>query len=177
MAQALVMSGTSMVGLVGALIGYELAPTLSLSTLPIVAVVLGNALNIAPCIWLIKKLGRKQASLVGVGLTVASGVLASFALANQSFALFVASQWLFGMSISFVNQYRFAAAESVEKQDVPKAVSWILIGGLFAAQALASLVAGFMVYSLSWAQLNMVIGILFVLVSITYTALLVSFRT
>lgn len=131
--QALVMSGTSLVGLVGALIGYELAPKLQLSTLPIVAVVLGNALNIAPCIWLIKKLGRKNASLVGIGLTVLSGLLASFALTQQHFYLFVASQGIFGMSISFVNQYRFAAAESVEKQDVPKAVSWILIGGLFAA--------------------------------------------
>lgn len=133
MVQALVMSGTSLVGLVGALIGYELAPKLSLSTLPIVAVVLGNAFNIAPCIWLIKKMGRKSASLVGIGCTIASALLASFALTQQHFYLFVTSQWLFGMSISFVNQYRFAAAESVDKVDIPKAVSWILIGGLFAA--------------------------------------------
>ena len=38
-----------------------------------------------------------------------------------------------GVGMAFTHQYRFAAAESVEKNKVPQAISIILLGGIVSA--------------------------------------------
>ena len=131
--QALILCSMSMSGLIASLVGFDLAPIESLSTLPISAIILGNALNVFGAVWVLKKLGRKYGSIIGASMTFLAAVFSIVSLYNQSFTFFCLSQLLLGLSLSFVHQYRFAAAECVHPTQVPKAISFLLIGSIFAA--------------------------------------------
>ena len=52
---------------------------------------------------------------------------------DQNFVLFCFANFFLGVGMSFTHQYRFAAAESVEKNKIPKAISIILLGGMVSA--------------------------------------------
>ena len=52
---------------------------------------------------------------------------------DQNFILFCFANFFLGVGMAFTHQYRFAAAESVEKDKVPKAISIILLGGIVSA--------------------------------------------
>jgi predicted MFS family arabinose efflux permease len=121
-----------MVLLIGGIIGAELAPSPALATLPITITVVGVALFTIPAVMLMKRFGRK-AGFVGSSLVTAlAALLAAYALGIESFLLFCTAMVLIGSNTAFVNQYRFAAAESVEAQHVSKAVSFVLLGGVLA---------------------------------------------
>ena len=51
----------------------------------------------------------------------------------QNFILFCFANFFIGVGMAFTHQYRFAAAESVEKDKVPRAISIILLGGIVSA--------------------------------------------
>ena len=51
---------------------------------------------------------------------------------DQNFILFCFANFFIGVGMAFTHQYRFAAAESVEKDKVPRAISIILLGIAFA---------------------------------------------
>ena len=57
-AQALMMSVSSVVVLIGGLIGAELAPDTHLSTLPVALAIVGMALTVIPITLLMKRIGR-----------------------------------------------------------------------------------------------------------------------
>ena len=86
-----------MTALIGSLIGFDLAPSKGLSTLPISLIVLGNALNIFPAVLILKKIGRKKGSLLGIMLAIGSAVLAMYSLSSALFYVYCASQFMFGM--------------------------------------------------------------------------------
>jgi hypothetical protein len=54
-------------------------------------------------------------------------------ISHESYGLFCLTAFLIGANMAFVQQYRFAAAESVEQSEVGKAVSVVLLGGIAAA--------------------------------------------
>jgi MFS family permease len=62
---------------------------------------------------------------------LASG-LGALAMVRESFALLCAGTALIGANGAFVNQYRFAAAESADEARAGKAVSLVLAGGVVA---------------------------------------------
>ncbi len=64
--------------------------------------------------------------------TIAIFVVA-YAVWIKSFLLFCISLFFIGANMAFVNQFRFAAAESVSPRIVGKAISYVLLGGIFAA--------------------------------------------
>jgi len=57
-------------------------------------------------------------------------LLAVFAIIQQNFILFCISHLILGLGIAFAHQYRFAAAERVEKEKVPKAISTLMLAGI-----------------------------------------------
>ncbi len=131
--QPLLMSISSMVVLVGGIIGSSIAPSENLATLPVASVVIGTALFVVPVTLVMKKYGRKKVFLF---VTILSGLLAlltSYAIAIQSFYLFCALIFLMGIGVATVMQFRFAAIESVSAALIPKAASTVLVGGMFAA--------------------------------------------
>jgi MFS family permease len=121
---------TPTVILMGGFIGSKLSPVPYLVTLPIAAVILGNVAGIIPANFLMQKFGRKFGFLFSTIYAQIFSLLAIFALDQGSFWLFCFSSFALGNSVSFVHQYRFAAADFIP-ENTAKAVSIVLVGGIF----------------------------------------------
>ena len=66
------------------------------------------------------KIGRKLGFIFGALMSSATCLVSVFAIIQENFILFCISHLILGLGIAFAHQYRFAAAESVEKEKVPK---------------------------------------------------------
>tara|TARA_Y100000768_G_scaffold79960_1_gene56786 strand:- start:403 stop:1437 length:1035 start_codon:yes stop_codon:yes gene_type:complete len=77
--------------------------------------------------------GRKTGFIIAsVGNSIVS-LCAAYSIFIQNFSLFCFVNFFLGVGMAFTHQYRFAAAESVDKDKVPKAISIILLGGIVSA--------------------------------------------
>jgi len=133
LASSLAMSAAPVVIFIGGLIGGDLAPDPRLATLPVAFMVIGTALSTIPAAMIMQRLGRKRGFILGASGGVVANLLAAFALSIHSFALFVTATALVGFHLAFVQQYRFAAAESASPEQAGKAISFVLVGGVLAA--------------------------------------------
>ena len=131
--QALMMSSMSLLLTSTALVGLEMAPDKSLATLPLAVIFIAVMLSSVPAAMLMERIGRKRAFMLSTFFGMAGGAMATTAIFNQSFWLFVASGILIGMFNAFGNYFRFAAADIVEPALKSKAISAVLIGGVVAA--------------------------------------------
>ena len=131
--QALMLSAIVLSMSLAAILGSLLAPDKSLATLPVAAMVVGTAIASLPAAMLMRRWGRRMGFLMGAGLGVAGSMLASYALWQQSFELFVLGHLLLGSYQGFANYYRFAAAEAVDPAQTTRAISWVVAGGVVAA--------------------------------------------
>ena len=66
-------------------------------------------------------------------IAITATCIQGYALIRGDFGLFVMGSLLLGVSHGTAQFYRYAAADSVAVADKPKAVSFVLLGGLFAA--------------------------------------------
>lgn len=131
--QALGLAAPPMIILIGGIIGTEMASNVSLSTLPLAMQIIGVAVFTVPAALLMGKIGRRAGFIAGTLLAIISSLGAIYAISANSFPLFCISLLGIGGNMAFVQQYRFAAAESVEQAYVGRAVSWVLVGGVAAA--------------------------------------------
>ena len=131
--QALLVSGNILLVSVTALIGQQIAPSLSLMTLPVALQFLGLMGVTLPAAHLMRWLGRKVGFLIGNIIGVGGACLAYFALAAGDFTLFCVSTFLLGMAIGVGQQYRFAAIEGCPPALHPRAISLVMAGGVIAA--------------------------------------------
>jgi MFS family permease len=122
-----------MVVFIGGIIGTSLAPSPELSTLPVAAIVIGTAMAVIPVSHLMQRFGRKKVFVAAAIYSSLASIFASFAISQESFWLFCLSTVLLGGALAVIQQYRFAAMESVEPGRAPKAASFVLLGGLVAA--------------------------------------------
>ena len=129
-AQALGLSGMSMMVFIGGIVGRQLAPSASLATLPVALAVIGLASATVPGAFLSRRIGRRLAFVLGAAVAAAAALLLYQAVASGSFSLFCAGAAVLGVNGAFVQQYRFAAAESAPQQFAGRAVSLVLIGGI-----------------------------------------------
>lgn len=132
-AQALMLSVSSMVVFVGGLVGAQLAPVENLATLPVASVVVGTAVTIPPVTLLMNTIGRRRSFFIIGIYSILVAFLAAYAIFISNFYLFVFSTFLFGATYSCVMQFRFASMESVSEDLIPKAASMVLVGGIAAA--------------------------------------------
>ena len=130
---ALGMSSAPVIVLLGGIVGVALAPNPSLSTLPVAMLVVGVALFTVPAALIMRITGRRRGFMAGSLVAALACVLGIYAIHAQSFILFCVVAFLVGGNLAFVQQYRFAAAESVEPAMVSKAVSIVFLGGIVAA--------------------------------------------
>lgn len=110
---------------------YLLGADKSLSTLPITASTLGAALTTIPAAMLMGRIGRRKGFVLGASPAIFGCLLATFALMQGSFWLFVISLFLMGMSNAFNQQYRFAAIDAGSPSVRTKAMSLVMAGGMF----------------------------------------------
>ena len=130
---ALGLSGAPVIVLLGGIIGAELAPSPVLATLPVAALVTGVAIFTVPAAFAMQRVGRKSGFIVSSLAAAAGSTLGILSVAKGSFFLFCLTAAVIGANLAFVQQYRFAAAESVADESVGKAVSYVLLGGIAAA--------------------------------------------
>ena len=132
--QAIVGSAAPISISLGGLAGqYLLDADKSLATAPVTGFNVGVAIGALPAAWLMRRVGRRHGFIVGSGITAAGGLLATLALFRADFWLFAASLLVIGCGGAFVQQYRFAAADNAPAWFKPKAISWVLGGGVFSA--------------------------------------------
>ncbi|MFZ2102993.1 MAG: MFS transporter, partial [Oricola sp.] len=105
----------------------------ALATAPVTGFNVGVALGALPAALLMRMLGRRFGFMSGAMVTALGGAIAAIALFQLNFWLFAAGLMVVGMGGSFVQQYRFAAADNSPPHFRPRAISWVLGGGVFAA--------------------------------------------
>ena len=131
-AQALTGANSAVIFATGSIIGATLAPSISLATVPLSMYVVGLAAGTLPTGAISRAYGRRVAFLIGTGCGVLTGLLAAFAILRGSFALFCCATFLGGLYGAVSQSYRFAAADGASAAYRPKAVSWVMAGGVFA---------------------------------------------
>ncbi|MCG8432820.1 MAG: MFS transporter [Gammaproteobacteria bacterium] len=132
-AQALGLSVSPLVTLVGGIVGTAIAPNPAWATLPVSTTIIGLALFSAPAALLMKKWGRRRGSIGAALFACGAALLAAYTVYAASFFWFCFATFLLGFNMAFVQQYRFAAAESVDSSHVSRAVSFVLLGSIVAA--------------------------------------------
>ena len=115
------------------IIGSQLSPVKSLSTLPMALSIVGIAIFAMFAAKVMSKIGRRSGFIfASVGTSVAS-LIAAYSIIIESFILFNLGCFLIGAGVAFSHQYRFAAVETVDKEMAPKAISIILLAGIGSA--------------------------------------------
>ncbi len=132
-AQALAGANASVIFATGGIIGATLAPERAMATLPLSTFVIGQWLGTVPVGWLAKIFGRRTAFLVGAACGTATGLIGAVAVLQGSFALFLLATFCGGLYAAAHQSYRFAAADTASEAFRAKAISLVLVGGLFAA--------------------------------------------
>ena len=131
-AQALTGANSAVIFATGSIVGATLAPDMSLATVPLSMYVVGLAAGTLPTGAISRRFGRRWAFVIGTGLGALTGMIGSFAILHASFALFCLATFLGGLYGSVAQSYRFAAADGASSAYRPKAVSWVMAGGVFA---------------------------------------------
>jgi MFS family permease len=133
LAQAILGSQMPMIFVVGGLAGQMLAPNPCLATLPISLIVFGS-MTTAP--WLsgaMQRFGRRTGFAIGtLGGATGAGISA-LGLWIDSFTVFLLGSYLTGIYMSAQGFYRFAAADTASDSFRPKAISYVMAGGLASA--------------------------------------------
>jgi predicted MFS family arabinose efflux permease len=131
-AQALTGANAAVIFATGSIVGATLAPSISLATMPLSVYVLGLAAGTLPTGAIAQAFGRRVAFIAGTGCGALCGVLAAVAILQGSFVLFCFATFLGGLYGAVSQSYRFAATDSASPAFRPKAISWVMAGGVFA---------------------------------------------
>jgi predicted MFS family arabinose efflux permease len=133
--QALMMTANSLLVTTTALVGYRLAADKALATLPMAMQMLATMMTTIPASLLMKRIGRRSGFLVGAIIGLFGAVLATVAVLDHQFLLYITGAALIGSFNGFGNYYRFAAADTATDDWRSRAVSFVMAGGVIAALA------------------------------------------
>ena len=133
MAQALSMTSMNVNIINTALVGVLLAPVAWLATLPLSLQFLSSMLVTLPASLLMSRFGRRPVLIAGVLISSLSTLCFGIAVVVASFPLFCAGGMGLGAAMGIAGYYRYAAADGVAEGLRPKAISYVLAGGLAAA--------------------------------------------
>ena len=133
MSQAMMMSSMSLILTTSALVGYALADDKSLSTFPVAVIFIAVMFTSIPAAMILKRIGRKPGFMLATLFGMTGGVVATIAILQSSFWLFVLASIFIGIFNGFGNYFRFAAADSVDQEHKSRAISYVMIGGVVAA--------------------------------------------
>ncbi|MGZ3292036.1 MAG: MFS transporter [Xanthobacteraceae bacterium] len=139
-AQALAGGNNTVLVATAAIVGTMLAPDKGLATLPISIFVLGMWMGTLPMGVLARRLGRRNALQIGTVCGVLTGLICCVAVLQGSFLLFNIGAVFSGFYASGHQSYRFAAADTASDEFRARAISWVLVGGIFAGVVGAQLV-------------------------------------
>ena len=130
-AQALAGANATVVFATGAIVGATLSPEPGLATLPVSVFVCGMAAGTLPTGAVARRYGRRTAFIAGSAIGCLAGLVAASAMLLGSFAVFCAATFLAGLYGAVVQSFRFAAADGASAAFRPRALSWVMVGGVF----------------------------------------------
>jgi len=131
-AQALAGGNNTVIVATAGIIGTMLAPDKGLATLPISIMVLGMWLGTLPLGMLARSRGRRFALQTGTLVGMVSGLVSCAGVLNASFVLFLVGAFGCGFYAAAHQSYRFAATDTASDDFKPKAISFVLAGGVMA---------------------------------------------
>lgn len=134
-AQALFQTVSVLVMTIGGLAGATLAPAPEWATAPIAAMFLGTAIVTVPGSMWMARVGRRIGFVTGALLGALGGLVAAAGMFSGSLLLLCAGTLLVGTYQGFAQFYRFAASEVADDAFRPRAISFVLAGGVVAALA------------------------------------------
>ena len=132
-AQAVLGSQLQINIILGGLAGAFLANNAAFATLPISLIMLTAMFGAPLASHIMGRFGRRVGFLIGAAGGGVGGALAATALMIGRFDLLLLGAGLTGLYYSFHGFYRFAAADTASPAFRPKAISWVLAGGLVGA--------------------------------------------
>ena len=115
------------------IVGSVIAPHKGLATLPITCIVIGMWVGTLPVGMLARRFGRRTALQIGTLFGMTSGLISYAAVMSGNFWLLLFGTFCGGLYAAAFQSYRFAATDTASERYRPKAVSWVLAGGVFAA--------------------------------------------
>jgi len=118
---------------ISGIIGSDLSSIKTLSTLPPSIYVVGTAAATIFAAKIMSIIGRRLGFIFASVAGSISCLIGAYAIIIESFFIFCFAKFILGATMAFTHQYRFAAAESVEKEKAPKAISSLLLAGIVAA--------------------------------------------
>ncbi|GGK54331.1 MFS transporter [Salinarimonas ramus] len=131
-AQALGGANPAIVISLGGIVGQSLAENPALATLPVSLLNLGLALGTIPAAMIMRRYGRRAGYVLGASIGVVAGAIASVGIVREAFYLFCLGTFVAGMYGSYVQSYRYAAADTASPAFKARAISWVMAGGLVA---------------------------------------------
>ena len=131
-AQALAGANSVVIMTTGAIVGSILAPSAVLATVPVSVYVVGTALSTLPAGAIARRYGRNRAFVLGTGAGVLFSLFAAFAIYVGSFGLFCLATFISGFYQAVAQSLRFAATDTASPAFRTKALSWVMVGGVFA---------------------------------------------
>ncbi|WP_412073809.1 MFS transporter [Tritonibacter mobilis] len=133
LAQAFLGAQMPMIFIVGGLAGQSLATNPCLATLPISLIVAGSMLSATPISAIMQRYGRRAGFAIGATGGALGGLIGGYGLYTGSFPVFLIGSALTGVYMSAQGFYRFAAADTASDSFRPKAISYVMAGGLLSA--------------------------------------------
>ncbi|UWQ43133.1 MFS transporter [Leisingera aquaemixtae] len=133
LAQAILGAQMPMIFTIGGLAGQSLASNPCFATLPISLIVGGSMLAATPISAIMQRWGRRAGFFTGAAFGAIGGLVGAYGLYLGSFPIFLLGSLLTGVYMSAHGFYRFAAADTASDAFRPKAISYVMAGGLAAA--------------------------------------------
>ncbi len=132
-AQAVVGAQLPILFIIGGLAGQMLAPNPCWATLPISMIVLGSMAAATPLASFMQAYGRRAGFWVACGAGAVGASISAYGLMLDSFLLFLLGSFITGTYMSANGFYRFAATDTASPEFRPKAISYVMAGGLLSA--------------------------------------------
>ena len=131
--QAILGAQLPMIFTIAGLAGQSLAPNACWATLPISLMVIGSMLTATPLSAFMARQGRRAGFIIGTLGGAIGAAIGAYGLYTSSFLLFLIGALFSGIYMSAQGFYRFAAADTASDAFRPKAISWVMAGGLLSA--------------------------------------------
>lgn len=173
-AQCFAQTASPVLVLLAGIVGVEIAPSLTLATLPVAAMVVGMAATTVPAAMIMARFGRKRGFLFGAAMATSASLLAAWAVSAGDFYVFCLAGLFIGSFSAFVQQFRFAVAESVPAESIPWSLSVLMLAGIVSAflgpgtATYLSDVPGFAPYVGSFLGLSCLLVIAFLILLLFY---------
>ena len=118
---------------ISGIVGLKISPIASLATLPTSLSIVGTAVFSFFAAKIMSKIGRKKGFILSSTYSSLASLFGAYSIYTENFILFCLSCFVIGTGIAFTHQYRFAAAETVKKNDSSRAISILLLATILSA--------------------------------------------